>query len=1178
MRNALAFKNLATAALLLFLSNQVSQGFAAHPKRGSAGSFASSGIELNGSWWYTWGTADTNNSTAVEYAPMLYSANAVNPTNLDKINGYTVTPSYVLGMNEPEVVSQGATTPALAVAAWDDIQSLGLLNVSPATLSTNSGRNWMADFMGGVTATQNDADPSNDLHVDAIAFHWYGANGLDWNNPNVAFNALKSAVNQWHADYPDLPLWMTEFGLRDKAGDGIPLSVSIPHNVEFFKMALPWLDAQDFVQRYSWFQWNFDEQRLWRGGEPTDLGIVWASGTLNGMVRDLDGASIGEDRMYMRGGTLTNTGGAIPNTLRRLKVFAPSEYYGGDSVLSGTGDMEIVNGGWVEVEAGAVLRKEGTNQVTINSVSVSNNGTVAVAGGTMRLIGGAGFSGSGKIQVEEGGRLSLGDATDRVGISLSQPISLNGGSIQGNRIVYGAHTISGVGIVNATTTLEGEGALFFRGELQPPSGGGGGGIVKDGGGYVSFSSVNTYQGDTVVRQGTLALVGSGSIADSPLIDVRPDATLNVAGLSKAFTLAAGQTLNNDSNRTVFGDVVAGSGSTVSGAGAFANNLTALSGSVVRPGSTQRSPAGIAFVNATPANTTLADGTALIAGSVGYTTTGHAAGDQLWSLLGTPSGQDAVANGGEVWEAGRDSDDSPALRTTITGLSPGETVDVYAYFWGSTSTQQGWRGRASLTHPDLDGTADGQVDQGWNTRHFSTSSFNPMTHVTRNFDTDNPGPVTTDDGGNPGFENGGYFASGSGPFPVVSFEDSRFLAEVPLGSFAANAAGAIDVYIDELIAADSKNRTWYDGVGYGTTALVNSIGTMTVEGDFTQQAGATLAIQLFSTSSYDRLEVGGSLNAGGTLAVTLASGSATLQAGDGFDVFDFHSVSGVFDAFSVPELAEGLSWNTFGLLTTGELQVVNSGDFNADGWVDEADYAVWQNHLGQADASGVVDASDYELWLANFNPPPGPADVVFAVASGSPSQDELGRAVIDSVLSVTKTDAGTLVFNAANPYTGPTTVAGGTLLLENAQAVAASPVTVTAGATLAVASGITIQSPAVTVDGGRLSGTSLVVNDSTGITTLTINAGTISDTAQLTAGLGGLVRLPDQGRMTVGLARLTVDETSGGGLIDLGASELAVAAGGISAADLRADLIAGRNGGGWNGAAGITSSAAATSGG
>jgi hypothetical protein len=58
----------------------------------------------------------------------------------------------------------------------------------------------------------------------------------------------------------------------------------------------------------------------------------------------------------------------------------------------------------------------------------------------------------------------------------------------------------------------------------------------------------------------------------------------------------------------------------------------------------------------------------------------------------------------------------------------------------------------------------------------------------------------------------------------------------------------------------------------------------------------------------------------------------------------------------------------------------------------------------------------------------------------------------------------------------------------------------------------------------------------------------------------------------------VAETGGGGRVDLGAGEIAIAAGGITAADLRADIIAGRNGGGWNGTAGITSSAAAAAGG
>jgi hypothetical protein len=75
-------------------------------------------------------------------------------------------------------------------------------------------------------------------------------------------------------------------------------------------------------------------------------------------------------------------------------------------------------------------------------------------------------------------------------------------------------------------------------------------------------------------------------------------------------------------------------------------------------------------------------------------------------------------------------------------------------------------------------------------------------------------------------------------------------------------------------------------------------------------------------------------------------------------------------------------------------------------------------------------------------------------------------------------------------------------------------------------------------------------------------------------VGGLVDLPDAARLSVGVASLAVDQAAGGGKIDLGAGQVTIAAGGITAADLRADIIAGRSGGSWTGAAGITSATAA----
>ena len=75
-----------------------------------------------------------------------------------------------------------------------------------------------------------------------------------------------------------------------------------------------------------------------------------------------------------------------------------------------------------------------------------------------------------------------------------------------------------------------------------------------------------------------------------------------------------------------------------------------------------------------------------------------------------------------------------------------------------------------------------------------------------------------------------------------------------------------------------------------------------------------------------------------------------------------------------------------------------------------------------------------------------------------------------------------------------------------------------------------------------------------------------------------VALAQAARVTVAVGSLDVTETAGGGRVDLGAGQVSVAAGGITAAALRADLLAGRAGGGWNGATGIMSSTAAASGG
>src|SRR5262249_14325872 len=120
---------------------------------------------------------------------------------------------------------------------------------------------------------------------------------------------------------------------------------------------------------------------------------------------------------------------------------------------------------------------------------------------------------------------------------------------------------------------------------------------------------------------------------------------------------------------------------------------------------------------------------------------------------------------------------------------------------------------------------------------------------------------------------------------------------------------------------------------------------------------------------------GKLSLGGTLAVSLINSFAPV-AGNSFDLFDWGTLAGTFTSLQLPPLAGGLVWDASQLYTTGLLSVVAAplpGDFNHNGAVDAADYAVWRDTLGQSgaglaadgNANGIVDSGDYDLWRSHF---------------------------------------------------------------------------------------------------------------------------------------------------------------------------------------------------------------------
>lgn len=205
------------------------------------------------------------------------------------------------------------------------------------------------------------------------------------------------------------------------------------------------------------------------------------------------------------------------------------------------------------------------------------------------------------------------------------------------------------------------------------------------------------------------------------------------------------------------------------------------------------PAQVTYIDAVVGgNTTLADGSAFVPAT---TTSGN---DDNWT-------QRAFANGGTILESNNPTivgfENAPMLRTTITGLTPGDHYNVYAYFWTDTGRWR-LRGLVSPTQPAA-------PLPGYNSRHFNTSAFDPAAPValgspmgTQQVSRDEPFDAA-------GMSTGAYFTA-----PVLVQEGNRWLFEAFLGAHRADAVGEIQVYIDDLEGATTtSDRTWYDGVGH-----------------------------------------------------------------------------------------------------------------------------------------------------------------------------------------------------------------------------------------------------------------------------------------------------------------------------------------------------------------------------
>jgi hypothetical protein len=235
-------------------------GAAAACKRGIATNTAPGAAFLPAiTWWYDWSLTGGGSNTGIEFVPMIWGSSTVNGT-------IPAGSKFVLGFNEPNFHTQSNLTPQAAAAAWPALQAnaraAGAAIVSPAM-----------NFCGPA-ASCNGTDPYQYLkdffaacancQVDYVAVHWY----------NCDLPSLKDYLEPGGSlegfDQFGKPIWLTEFSC-----DG---SATAAQQETFMRAAIPYLEGNPHVFRYSWFSASPIPNAVLMNsdGSPNALGQVYA--------------------------------------------------------------------------------------------------------------------------------------------------------------------------------------------------------------------------------------------------------------------------------------------------------------------------------------------------------------------------------------------------------------------------------------------------------------------------------------------------------------------------------------------------------------------------------------------------------------------------------------------------------------------------------------------------------------------------------------------------------------------------------------------------------------------------------------------------------------------------------------------------------------------------------------
>jgi hypothetical protein len=201
------------------------RGVAMTQSEAPSSAFVGSGSNPGIVWWYDWGLTGTGQAAGIEFDPMIWSP------PLPSASKIASNAKYLLTFNEPDNSSQSNVSATTAASLWPQIESIATADGIPYIVSPGvaSSVTWLQDFFNACTGCK----------VDYVAVHFYGCL-LDTSGQWIGLSEYLEQFYQFNR-----PLWLTEFSCD--------ATQTLASQTSYMQVAVPYLENNDHVLRYSWF-------------------------------------------------------------------------------------------------------------------------------------------------------------------------------------------------------------------------------------------------------------------------------------------------------------------------------------------------------------------------------------------------------------------------------------------------------------------------------------------------------------------------------------------------------------------------------------------------------------------------------------------------------------------------------------------------------------------------------------------------------------------------------------------------------------------------------------------------------------------------------------------------------------------------------------------------------------